>query len=221
MGRLAWRDLVQDAMARNLWRFKAQPACRFDDGTRLHAELFASISLGAEFDKAVLEACVPLFRQQPELVLAVNITAGSLCSDEFLTWLRGYLAVNGELKERLLFEIPEAAIMKHKQHVTNLVDVLREQDFLWGVDHYGRHFQSLGYLEELAPAYVKVDHGYTSQVMEPGADTSFLAAVCRAAHNAGVTTIATRVEDQQQVEVLANLHIDGYQGFVHPAFPLP
>ncbi|MDW4561771.1 MULTISPECIES: EAL domain-containing protein [Aeromonas] len=240
MGRLAWRDLVQDAMARNLWRFKAQPACRFDDGTRLHAELFASISrdgtdyfagqflpaieqfqMGAEFDKAVLEACVPLFKQQSELVLAVNITAGSLCSDEFLTWLSGYLAVNGELKERLLFEIPEAAIMKHKQHVTNLVEVLREQGFLWGVDHYGRHFQSLGYLEELAPAYVKVDHGYTSQVMEPGADTSFLAAVCRAAHNAGVTTIATRVEDQQQVEVLASLHIDGYQGFVHPAFPLP
>ena len=79
MGRLAWRDLVQDAMARNLWRFKAQPACRFDDGTRLHAELFAAISrdgtdyfagqflpaieqfkMGAEFDKAILDACLPL-----------------------------------------------------------------------------------------------------------------------------------------------------------------
>ena len=239
MGRLAWRDLVHDAIARHLWRFKAQPACRFDDGTRLHAELFAAISrdgtdyfagqflpaieqfkMGAEFDKAVLEACVPLFKQQPELVLAVNITAGSLCSDEFLTWLRGYLSLNVELKERLLFEIPEAAIMKHKEYVTHLVELLREHGFLWGVDHYGRHFQSLGYLEELTPAYVKVDHGYTSQVMEPGADTSFLAAVCRAAHNAGVTTIATRVEDQRQVELLSSLHIDGYQGFVHPAFPL-
>jgi len=239
MGRLAWRDLVQDAIARHLWRFKAQPACRFDDGTRLHAELFAAISrdgtdyfagqflpaieqfkMGAEFDKAVLEACVPLFKQQPELVLAVNITAGSLCSDEFLTWLRGYLSLNVELKERLLFEIPEAAIMKHKEYVTHLVELLREHGFLWGVDHYGRHFQSLGYLEELTPAYVKVDHGYTSQVMEPGADTSFLAAVCRAAHNAGVTTIATRVEDKRQVELLSSLHIDGYQGFVHPAFPL-
>ena len=48
--------------------------------------------------------------------------------------------------------------------------------------------------------------------MEPGADTSFLAAVCRAAHNAGVTTIATRVEDKRQVELLSSLHIDGYQG---------
>lgn len=240
MGRLAWRDLVQDAIARNLWRFKAQPACRFDNGVRLHAELFASISrdgtdyfagqflpaieqfkLGSEFDQAVLEACAPRLRQQPDLVLAVNITAGSLCSDDFLVWLKAYLGRNAEMKTRLLFEIPEAAIMKHKEQVASLVNALQEYSFQWGVDNYGRHFQSLGYLEELAPAYVKVDYGYTSQVMEPGADTSFLAAVCRAAHNAGVTTIATRVEDQQQVEVLAKLHIDGYQGFVHPAFPLP
>jgi len=240
MGRLAWRDLVQDAISRHLWRFKAQPACRFDNGVRLHAELFASISrdgtdyfagqflpaieqfkLGSEFDQAVLDACVPLLKQQSDLVLAINITVGSLCSDEFLTWLTEYLTTHAELKDRLLFEIPEAAIMKHKEHVTALVDTLQEHGFQWGVDHYGRHFQSLGYLEELAPAYVKVDHGYTSQVMEPGADTSFLAAVCRAAHNAGVTTIATRVEDQHQVELLSKLHIDGYQGFVHPAFPLP
>ena len=85
MGRLAWRDLVQDAIARQLWRFKAQPACRFDNGASLHAELFASISrdgtdyfagkflpaieqfkLGGEFDQAVLEASVPLLRQQAD-----------------------------------------------------------------------------------------------------------------------------------------------------------
>jgi diguanylate cyclase (GGDEF)-like protein len=239
MGRLAWRDLVQDAINRHLWRFKAQPACRFDNGSRMHAELFASISrdgtdyfagqflpaieqfkLGSEFDQAILESSIGLLQQDAELTLAINITAGSLCSDDFLVWLPEFLSEHVNLQGRLLFEIPEAAIVKHREQVTALVQVLRQLGFEWGVDHYGRHFQSLGYLEELAPAYVKVDHGYTSQVMEPGADTSFLAAVCRAAHNAGVLTIATRVEDQQQVELLSKLHIDGYQGFVHPAFPL-
>ncbi|MGL4714832.1 MAG: EAL domain-containing protein [Aeromonas sp.] len=236
MGRLAWRDLVQDAIARQLWHFKAQPACRFNGGAILHAELFASISrdgtdyfagqflpaieqfkLGRAFDQAVLDACIPLLRQQEDRVLAVNITIGSLCSDDFLTWLTGYVTEHVELKDRLLFEISEAAIIKHKEHVAVLVSTLQAHGFQWGVDHYGRHFHSLDYLEELAPAYVKVDHGYTSQVMAPGADTSFLAAVCRAAHNAGATTIATRVEDQEQVALLATLHIDGYQGFVHPA----
>jgi diguanylate cyclase (GGDEF)-like protein len=237
MGRLAWRDLVEDAINRQLWRFKAQPACRFDNGTRLHAELFAAIhrdgsdyfagqflpaieqfKLGSEFDQAILTATVPLLQQDAELVLAVNITSGAICSDEFLLWLGDFLGRNPELKDRLLFEIPEGAILKHQAQVEALVAVVREHGYQWGVDHYGRHFQSLGYLEQMAPSYVKVDHGYTSQVMEPGADTSFLAAVCRAAHNAGVLTIATRVENEQQVELLSGLHIDGYQGFVHPAF---
>lgn len=239
MGRLAWRDLVQDAINRHLWRFKAQPACRFDNGNRLHAELFAAISrdgtdyfagqflpaieqfqLGSEFDKAILEASSKLLQQEEELTLAINITAGSLCSEDFVAWLPIFLSGHDNLQDRLLFEIPEGSIVKHREHVTSLVQILRHHGFSWGVDHYGRHFQSLGYLEELAPAYVKVDHGYTSQVMESGADTSFLAAVCRAAHNAGVLTIATRVENQQQVDLLSKLHIDGYQGFVHPAFPL-
>ncbi|MGL4251524.1 MAG: EAL domain-containing protein [Aeromonas sp.] len=240
MGRLAWRDLVEDAITRHLWRFKAQPACRFDNGKQLHAELFAAISrdgtdyfagqflpaieqfkMGSEFDKAILEASTKLLQQNKTLTLAINITAGSLCSEPFLNWLPDFLRDHSNLQERLLFEIPEGSIVMHREQVATMVLALRQHGFQWGVDHYGRHFQSLGYLEELAPAYVKVDHGYTSQVMEPGADTSFLAAVCRAAHNAGILTIATRVEDQRQVELLATLHIDGYQGFVHPAFPLP
>ncbi|MFG0835137.1 EAL domain-containing protein [Aeromonas bivalvium] len=239
MGRLAWRDLVEDAIARQLWRFKAQPACRFDDGTRLHAELFAAIhrdghdyfagqflpaieqfKLGSEFDQAVLTATVPLLLKESELVLAINITPGAICSDEFLLWLGSFLGSHPDLKNRLLLELPEGTILKHQARVEALVAVLQEHGFQWGVDHYGRHFQSLGYLEQLAPSYVKVDHGYTSQVMEPGADTAFLAAVCRAAHNAGILTIATRVENEQQVELLSRLHIDGYQGFVHPAFPI-
>ena len=45
MGRLAWRDLVQGRHGQKTsGASKAQPACRFDDGTRLHAELFAAIS---------------------------------------------------------------------------------------------------------------------------------------------------------------------------------
>ena len=39
-------------------------------------------------------------------------------------------------------------------------------------------------------------------------------------HCAGIVTIATRVESQEQVQALASLFVDGYQGFISPPHPL-
>lgn len=167
-----------------------------------------------------MDAGVPLLKQQSDLVLAINITVGSLCSDEFLTWLTEYLTAHAELKDCLLFEIPEAAIMKHKEHVTALVNTLQEHGFQWGltimVVTSSLWVIWKSWLRRMSRSTMVIPVRSWSRGRH-----LFLAAVCRAAHNAGVTTIATRVEDQHQVELLSKLHIDGYQGFVHPAFPLP
>nr|MBP8127868.1 EAL domain-containing protein [Aeromonadaceae bacterium] len=111
-------------------------------------------------------------------------------------------------------------ILHSRSQVENLLGIVRQHGFGWGVDQYGRNFQSLDYLEALTPAYVKVDHGYTGMVLKEEGDQAFLSAVCRAAHNAGIVTIATRVESQEQVQALSKLFVDGYQGFISPPYPL-
>ena len=88
---------------------------------------------------------------------------------------------------------------------------------MWGIDQFGRHFQSLEYLTELTPAYVKVDQGYMSIISKDENAQSVLAAVCRTAHNAGAITVVTRVENQEQVKLINQLFVDGYQGIVQPA----
>lgn len=239
MGRMAWRDLVQEAIRDQLLRFKAQPACRFGDGAIIHEELFTFIhkneqdffasqfmpaieqfKMGCDFDQAVLTMACDILARHTDLHLAINLMPNSIVSEDFIKWIDGLLDKKVSLKERLVFEIPESVIMKHQSEVSLFVKILKDKGFSWGVDYYGRHFHSLGYLELLLPSYVKVDHGYTSQILEEGADTAFLAAVCRTARNVGATTIATRVESDAQVQALAKLHIDGYQGFVRAAHPL-
>ncbi len=88
---------------------------------------------------------------------------------------------------------------------------------MWGIDQFGRHFQSLEYLTELLPVYVKVDQGYMSIISKDENAQSVLAAVCRTAHNAGVITVVTRVESEHQMEIINQLFVDAYQGIVHPA----
>ena len=127
---------------------------------------------------------------------------------------------HSKLSTRLYFELPESAILHSRQQVTLLVDLIIRSGFLWGVDQYGRNFQSLEYLESLRPSYVKVDYGYTGMVPKDEGDQAFLSAVCRTAHHAGAITFATRVEDQKQVQVLHKFFVDGYQGFIQPPYPI-
>ena len=104
--------------------------------------------------------------------------------------------------------------------VIRLAEEVGETGFAFGIDQYGRHFQSLNYLKQLLPAYVKVDHSYTNQVDEITGDSEFLAAVCQAATKLAITTVATRVESQSILDLLAGLHIDAYQGFISPPVKL-
>ena len=235
LGRIAWRNLLELALQQNLFRFKSQPAIMLATGQQYHAELFTSIhkdgedyfagqfmsaleqfKLGAEFDKHVLHSVSERLTANRKLKLAINLTLTSISSTQFVAWLDDYLANHLQLAEQLIFELPESAIVHSRQQVELLLAVLRRYSFSWGVDQYGRNFQSLDYLETLRPSYVKVDHGYTSMVLKDEGDQAFLSAVCRTAHHAGVVTIATRVENQEQVQALSKLFVDGYQGFISP-----
>ncbi len=239
LGQVAWKDLIITALREHQLQFMAQPALLLSGAAPHHAELLIQIDreetifhagqfmpaveqfkLGEELDKYVLQQVSERLKRTPALRLAVNLTLGSITSTAFLGWLQTFLARQESIRSRLLFEIPEKAIVTARARVDELVTQLREQGFQWGVDQYGRYFQSLGYLPELRPDYVKVDYGYTSMVLKEEGDQSFLSAICRAAHQAGVITIATRVEDEAQAQALTRLFFDGYQGYVSPPTPL-
>lgn len=238
LGRIAWKEIITGALQQGNLYFKSQPAILLASGQAHHEELFTTIhqdeqefmagqfmpaveqfKLGAEFDMAVLQSVAPSLHRHPDKRLAINLTMGSITSEAFHQWLVDYMQEHEHLAARLLFEIPEMAIVYARASVDKLVALIKTHGFTWGVDQYGRYFQSLGYLESLMPGYVKVDHGYTSMVLKEEGDQAFLSAVCRAAHNAGIVTIATRVEDEGQVKALADLFVDGYQGYISPPHP--
>ncbi len=149
--------------------------------------------------------------------MAVNITAGSLCSDEFRAWLTGYLTDHAELQERLLFEIPEA-IMKHKDHVTALVKALQEHGFQWGwiiMDVTSSHWD----IWKSWPQPMSRSTMATSQVMEPGRIPPSWQQCAAPLTMPESQPLRPGLKINIRLSCLPNC-IDGYQGFVHPAFPL-
>lgn len=239
ISRLAWRNLLELAIQQKLFRFKLQPALLLNTDEPHHAELFTSIHhegkdyvagefmpaleqfrLGVEFDKEVLNFVATYLAKEQGSRVAVNLTLNSIASQGFAVWLKAFMVEHAKLAKCIYFELPESAVLHFRAQASQLIELIVQSGFSWGVDQYGRNFQSLDYLEVLRPSYVKVDYGYTGMVLKEEGDQAFLSAVCRTAHHAGVITFATRVEDQEQVQVLHKLFVDGYQGFIRPPYAI-
>lgn len=231
MGRLAWKELLEEALEEDSFELSSQAVLGFN-GEQHHEELYIGIrkddafysagnflpiaeqfKLSERLDLHIVERALRLLADRPSLRLAVNLTQHSCHQLSFWSNLEQLLAQHRNVSSRLYLELPESAFAFGRSILTVPLSSL---PVAWGIDHFGRHFDLLTQLGELRPNYVKLDHGYTSQVLQPDYDDAFLAAVCRAAHNMGALTIATRVETDKQVEMLKTLHVDAYQGFISP-----
>ncbi|OOE64581.1 GGDEF domain-containing protein [Salinivibrio sp. IB868] len=232
MGKQQWKALLHEAVAKELFVFKYQPATD-SESNRLHQEVFSAIEkdehyygaghflgaveqlqLGETLDKYVITHVIKTLSQDASVgPLAVNLTLSSVTNASFIRWLGTTLYQHRKLAGQLLFEIPEVAFVRHADHTGLLTDQIRQAGFQFGVDNYGRNFQSLDYLQRFKPDYVKIDFAYTSHI-EDDAQGHVLASICRTAHNLNITTIATRVETEAQLARLSELFVNGFQGYI-------
>ncbi|OOE37977.1 GGDEF domain-containing protein [Salinivibrio kushneri] len=232
MGKQQWKALLHEAVAQELFVFKYQPATD-SESNRLHQEVFSAIEkddqyygaghflgaveqlqLGETLDKYVITHVLKTLSQDASVgPLAVNLTLSSVTNASFIRWLGTTLYQHRKLAGQLLFEIPEVAFVRHADHTGLLIDQIRQAGFQFGVDNYGRNFQSLDYLQRFKPDYVKIDFAYTSHI-EDDAQGHVLASICRTAHNLNITTIATRVETDAQLAHLSELFVNGFQGYI-------
>lgn len=235
-GRLAWKEIILEALEHDQFDFRIQPVTMITGEMSLPAELFTGIryqgqhfsaaqfisavelfKLGEKLDRYVLDHAVSVLQANPGMRMSVNLTISSISSLPFLSYLNEFFIKNSAISNRIAIEIPENAIIHHRESVKSLSEICRQYKVMWGIDQFGRHFQSLEYLTELTPVYVKVDQGYMSIISKDENAQSVLAAVCRTAHNAGAITVVTRVENEQQIDLINQLFVDGYQGIVQPA----
>ncbi len=232
MGRQQWKSLILDAIAHDWFVFKLQPASSSDKSV-LHQEVFSAIergdeyfgaahflgaveqlALGESFDRYVVSHMIGKLSDDPEMgPIAINLTQNSVTDASFIRWLTTAMQKNRALAGRLFFEIPESVFVRYPDHVGLLTEQAHRFNFGFGVDNYGRNFQSLDYLNKFKPSYVKIDFAYTSN-LDDEAQTHVLASICRTAHNLNITTIATRVETEAQLNKLSELFVNGFQGFI-------
>lgn len=232
MGKQQWKNLVEEAISNDWFSFRFQ-AANDSWGQAYHREVFSAIEKDGErysanqylfaleqlnashlFDEYVIESIVKRLEENEfEEPVAINIAQSSISQPSFIRWVTQLLNKHNSVASLLHFEIPENCFINSPHHTALFCNAVRAAGADFGVDNYGRNFQSLDYINEFRPAYVKLDYLYTHH-LDDEKQKFTLTSISRTAHNLGIKTIASRVETQTQLDFLSEHFIEVFQGFI-------
>ncbi|WP_165313356.1 bifunctional diguanylate cyclase/phosphodiesterase [Vibrio ziniensis] len=232
MGKQQWKALVEEAMHHDWFQYRFQ-AANDSWGETFHREVFSAIDNGErrytanqylfaleqlnashQFDEYVIEKMIEkLEANEFNAPLAINIAQSSIEQPSFIRWITQTLAKHKEVCSLLHFEIPESCFINAPHHTALFCNAVRSAGAEFGVDNYGRNFQSLDYINEFRPKYVKLDYLFTHH-LDDEKQKFTLTSISRTANNLGIKTIASRVETQAQLDFLSEHFIEVFQGFI-------
>lgn len=231
-GKQQWKALVDEAIHNDWFTFRFQSASS-SNGEVYHKEVFSAIEKDGErftanqylfaleqlnashiLDEYVISTIVKkIDLGEVDSPVAINISQSSISQPSFIRWVTQTLTKNQSAASLMHFEIPETCFVNSPHHTALFCNAVRAAGAEFGVDNYGRNFQSLDYINEYRPAYVKLDYLFTHH-LDDEKQKFTLTSISRTAHNLGIKTIASRVETQTQLDFLSEHFIEAFQGFI-------
>ncbi|WP_369434538.1 EAL domain-containing protein [Psychromonas sp. MME1] len=239
LSREDWRTRLSDAISNNQFILQWQPINLIDSGNVMHREVYSRLqidnkivpagqfmpyversSLGTSLDRCLLQniADKQLLTMVSEPI-AVNLCRESLVDLEFHAWLTEYLQ-SVENTQMLHFDLPESGVTNDLEICLELCNIINNAGARFGVDNCGRQLDSLDYLREIQPYYIKLDLSLSSYGSNEEVDRQYNLSLCQAlisiAHGLNIKVVMTGIQNEQHLQSMRSLHTEAYQGFIDP-----
>jgi diguanylate cyclase (GGDEF)-like protein len=145
---------------------------------------------------------------------AMNLSATSLHDTTFLNWLCSRIPVRYGIAQRIVLEFSEFGVLGNIGNTRDLVDRLSGIGIDCGIDHFGRGFDSFGYLRSVKVKYLKVDGSYTRNLDREVDNQFFIKTLADTAHSLDIRVFAEAVESEKELDAIRMLNVDGVQGYL-------
>jgi EAL domain-containing protein (putative c-di-GMP-specific phosphodiesterase class I) len=114
----------------------------------------------------------------------------------------------------LELEITENILLEDASSTTEALDVFRSSGIRIALDDFGTGYSSLNYLKRYPVDRIKIDRSFVSQLAPGSVSVAIVQAMVTLAHALGIEVTAEGVETHEQMDVLAGLGCNIYQGFL-------
>lgn len=147
------------------------------------------------------------------LRIAVNLAPSQFRLVDLVGQIRRALDAS-ELDPTLLeIELTETAVMSDAEESVHILEAISRMGVLVSVDDFGTGYSSMSYLRRFPIDKLKIDRCFVEQMTARREDASIVGAIISLAHSLSLKVIAEGVETPEQLQLLAELGCDQYQGF--------
>ena len=179
-----------------------------------------------EIDSWVLKAACAQAAQwraqgQPDITLAVNLSARQFRRKDLVAFVAGVLADTGHPPHLLELEITESSLMHNVTDVIDTLDQLVRLGVRLSIDDFGTGYSSLAYLKRFPVHKLKVDQSFVRDIGHTHSDLGIVKTVIALAQTLQLDLLAEGVETQAQLMTLHALGCERFQGylFARPLLP--
>ncbi|MFW6020577.1 MAG: EAL domain-containing protein [Guyparkeria sp.] len=166
-------------------------------------------------DQVVREAARQAARWEGRVKISVNLSARQFADPELARSLVAACEAVGVPGTTLTLEITETALMQDVDAHVATMRALRAAGFRFSIDDFGTGYSSLAYLRRFPLDCLKIDRGFTADMMISADARAIVSATIALAHNLRLRVIAEGVETAEQARLLAELGADLQQGYHH------
>ncbi|MDH0342038.1 EAL domain-containing protein [Chromobacterium haemolyticum] len=185
---------------------------RAREGSAGHVRL---IELGEHYgfidliDMAMMEKVFRLLHDQPNAVLAVNVSVGTIeqsCSD-----VLSLVFKNMDLVRRLVFEITETVEIRDMGRISRFVQAVRLLNARVAIDDFGAGFFTLPLVREIQPEFLKLSCNLVADMNRTADEILRLKEQIR---GYGGEIIAEHVDSHEKLNTLRRLGVRYAQGYL-------
>lgn len=174
--------------------------------------------VGRQLDTLALRLGLRALHENPDLRLAINMSARSIGYQAWSRTLDRWLNRNELIGERLILEITESSAMLVPELVIDFMDRLQMQGICFAMDDFGAGYTALRYFKEFCFDVIKIDGQFVRDISCSSDNQAMVKALVSIARHFDMLTVAEFVENKTDAELLTDIGVDCLQGY-HFAAP--
>lgn len=173
--------------------------------------------LGRDIDRVALRMGLQALHEQPNLRLAINMSARSIGYQPWMNTLNHWIRKDATIAERLILEITESSAIDQPEITLDFTARLTDQGICFALDDFGSGYTALRYLKDFYFDILKIDGDFCKNISDDPDNQALVRSMIDIARHFDMLTVAECVEREEDARILIEMGVDCLQGFLFDA----